>query len=394
MRYNKFLFFLILAALVSFTACKKDEFSEEVQEEENIEPEITTNNNLVYRMSASSSSTDGLDLECFTITFPFALIVDGEVVVIESEEDFESLDENAEYIDFQYPLNIISEEGEASVVENGEQLGEAFASCIPDGGWEYDEFPAFLICDINSCYQLTYPVDLVDLEENEYTADSEEAFIELIVENPELFFVFPIELVDEEGELVSAENDEELFDILFSCDPIYEPFDTTFGGVGEFGCYDIQFPMIVIDLDGNEISVADENEFVATLFDGDFTGFGFPLNLIDEEGEVIEVTNEEELNEALFDCGFVVELIDIGALFAGSTVMGEDCYSLVYPVSGYNNDGDTITIASDEEALEYLNNPQGFYFIDFPVSVVIIETGETEEIEDASDLFEVFEDCQ
>lgn len=397
MRHFKFFFLFLAITMIGFSSCKNDEFSEEVQQEEVIEPTTTTeNNSLVAQMSSSNNSTEGLDLGCFTVTFPFVLIVDGIPVEINSEDDFENLDEDAEYIDFQYPLNIISLEGETSTIEDAEGLAEAFASCVPDTGWETDNVPAFLITDINSCYDLVYPLNLVDGEGNEYEVADEEAFIELIVEEPLLFFEFPIELVDEEGETATAESEEEFFELIFSCveEGEIDPIDTTFTGGGQFGCYDIVFPATII-YNGEEITVADENEFTGYMFGSGISGFVYPLTLMDEEGETLVVNDEEELFLAFFGCFEGEILTDLFTLLASSSVGEIDCFDLVYPVSG-SFEGETITINNDEEALAYMNDPQEWYFVDFPVTITITDDGVTETIilENGFALFEVYAECE
>jgi len=399
MKYTNLLSLFTLLLIVGLSSCKEEPLTEiKPPVIEEIVPVITSTNQLVFNVE-NNNSGDGLDLDCFSIDFPFGLNVDGTVVEVNTEEEFfVVLEGEPELIDFVYPINVTYEDGEAATANDGEELGELFASCIPDTGWTgNDGFPAFLICDINSCFQLVYPVGLNDGNGSNFTADSEEAFIELIVENPELYFNFPISLTDEDGMTVTAENDQELFNLVASCADNYNPGpDSTDYGSGQIGCYELVFPFNLIDIDGEVLEINDENEFVESLFSGEIVSFEFPITLLNEDGEEVIASDEETLNELLSDCGGPIVVISplVGHI-GGSSLLDGTCYDLVYPFSGFDmNTGDEIVINNDAEAMEQLNNITVLYLLNFPLDLVEISSGSTLTFESADAYNEFLEDCQ
>jgi len=74
-----------------------------------------------------------------------------------------------------------------------EELAELFAECLPDGGWEEGDFPAYLINFETSCYTLQYPIDLQDVNGDVITAENEAEFTGAISE--EIYFLTNMSLV-------------------------------------------------------------------------------------------------------------------------------------------------------------------------------------------------------
>lgn len=400
MKFSRILFFLVLSALVVFTSCRKEELSEDIITETPVIPEVATYNPLVAAMVTNSSSAGSLDLGCFSVDMPFDLSVDGTIVTINTEGDFETaIPVDAEYVDFVYPLNITYPDGETATVADGEELGEAFATCIPDTGWSENAFPAFLICELNSCYQIVYPLNLVDGSGNTYVANDENEFIELIATVYDLFFEFPVSMVDEDGNTVTAGSDEELFELLAACDVVTWPSDTTWndttwtgGGFNQLGCYEIAFPMNAVDQNGNTVVINDENEFVNALLNGDIIDLAYPITLIDEDGNTLSVADEAGLIEAIESCeGVFFNPIDAGVFFMNSTNLGfADCYTVLYPVNLSDFDGNTATASNDAEAMELINSGQ--WLVELPVTIE--QDGVSITITDSMELYTIWAECE
>lgn len=404
MKNSKILWFLAMVIL-SIVACTK----EEIEGPESIDPIIdieitqTSTNPLVAQVS--SDSEEGFDLGCFKIQVPFDLTVDGLMVTIEDVEDFEAALINTTdttSIDFVYPISIVYEDGETAEVADGMALGEAFSVCYPDDGWTVIDggFPAFLINDENSCYELAYPLTLTDLEENELVINSETEFIDALANNMTLFFNFPLTLIDEDGAEVVAQNDEEVFGLFFECEGNHPPCDTLPIGAGNIGCFDILFPLnvLVADADGATISieVVSEDDFSAALLEGNIVGFDFPISLIDEEGIVIVVNNEAEFDAAFAQCfGFGEELnfLTLEFLARDSAVDG-DCYTIQFPVTFTSEDGLVVIETTDApNALDAIIIDQLNVIPVYPVSVVLVEDGNTVILENEEDLINLLADC-
>jgi len=383
MKFYKFLAILLVCFSVVLTSCEKDEIDT---------PEIETEvkdkvqNSLITR---TENGDDGLELECYNIDFPFQMeTVNGNIVDVTEEEDFDEIfGDSIDYVvDFVYPLTLSNDEGETMIVNDIDELGEAFASCIPDSGWGEESFPAFYFGE-EYCVTLDFPVNLEDVEGNVITANDEAEFVDALASNEALFFSFPISVTDNTtGESYEVNSDDELFESITNCEGSNQPCDSTLYG-GSLGCYDLAFPVSFILLDGSTVTANDEDELAAVLLGDEIENFAFPITLIDiETQEEFEVADEEALFEAFAACfGF-----DLNAIPAGLLLEGEgECYSINYPLTIENQSGETAVITSTQELEQYLND---FYTVVGDV-ILTLPDGTEVTISSVADLVEILENC-
>ncbi len=405
---------VLVLLLLLIASCSKENVDEVVQEQENFETiETTTSNGL---MSRSSASEDGLELDCITILFPFSLAdVEGNEYEVNDESEFIGyLDGSIEIYDFVYPLDVLMEDGTEVQAADALELGELFAECVPGGGWNEDDFPAYLIGEDNSCFSLSYPVNLRKLDGTVVVANDENEFIALTAQEP-MFFEFPISLVDEDGNIHTAGNTDELFDILLSCNDLDPDVDTTWvweTGFEYIACYKVEFPMTVKLIDGTEVVVNDHMELCDLMIQGELAGFAYPLTLVDEDGNEIVVNSDDELNEAIEDCfeddggngtgsgDFGVDLLNLA--FGLDEV---DCYDINYPFSAtyldFENGAEIqVEFSNDDELTSFVEDYMQtgaplITMIDYPISVVLNADGSTMTLNDAVDVdILVFDICQ
>ncbi|MEZ4930611.1 MAG: hypothetical protein R2788_00580 [Saprospiraceae bacterium] len=390
MKFLKQLSLFALLAVLAFASCKKDElFIQEGPDE--VTPTEHHVNGLISR---STSSAEGLDLGCVSIDYPFQMILlDSSIIDIASEDDFLNAlsDETNPPLDFVYPLNITDQDGNSLTVADTEALADAFADCIPNMGWDDDFpewfFPAWVISYEYSCYQLVYPVTLLDMDSMAITVSDENELVSYLADGNLYSFAFPLNLEDEDGNPATAADQGELFDLLAQCSPEPGPGGC---GIGTFGCYQLGYPATLLLVDGSTVVVNDDDEFAEVVFSGEWAGFEYPLTLIDEDGNSIVVNNEEELNEAMFDCaGFGGDPnFELGDLL---------CYDIVFPFS--INDlmtGITITFNNSAEWNDYQygnpNGPNPFEFV-YPITLIHVETGQEITLNDEGDMDDAFSAC-
>lgn len=383
------------------TACQKDNFDiKEVKEaEEKVDMEHF--NELTQRMSGSEGA---IWMGCFQLETPFQMVDnDGEVYTIESMDDFIDLRASEVAIaDFVYPLTLTHKESEESeLVNNAAELALAFAECIPEDGFDDKLFPAYAINFESACYQLQYPVLVMNEEETETEVASEEDLSALLAGEEELFFVFPITLIDEEREEIEAEDAEVLFDLLLECEDDDDDRDYDYDGLE---CYDLLFPVTVILADGSEASISSPERFAYLLLEDKFKDFVYPITLIDEDDEAFDVASEEDLKDALEDCEDYDEddeewSYESRLTFAFLKAIFEDelCFEINFPIEITRFDGDDI-----EENLT-LNGVDGvrrllgqmdedfYYHVVYPFDVMTREG--LIAVENAEILEEVLESC-
>ena len=159
---------------------------------------------------------------------------------------------------------------------------------------------------------------------------------------------------DQNGELLFDENYDE------DNDGDYDIFDEW----GNYMCFDIQFPISVTMPNGSQISVENEEELYEVIEEyyesneeyDDLPEINFPINIIfyyenengNEQAEVIEINSYEEL-EIYFDVCPDENGWDDENWF------GIDCVDIVYPISIENPDGEILSVDSEYELHEYIN---------------------------------------
>ena len=407
--------------MITFTSCTKDPVSDSTTTEIPTEIDEDQYNPLLDNIENRDDLEEGLNLGCFSIDTPFSLDVDGTIVEINTFEDLENAfdfdsSDVAVNVDFVYPLAITYEDGETAELANGEALGEAFALCIPDEGWEQPDstgfdgsFPAFLITELNSCYELVYPVTLQDFDGTTYTANSEDELVDLLATEEFLEFVLPISLDGEDG-VVTATTVDELFDLLIACqdqpweggDDDDEEYDCPLN-IGSIACYDLTFPVTFSTIDGGEEVINDYEELSAAMLNGNLANFVYPVTLIEiGTDESVTVNSDEELNEAIEACwegtgggGGGIDSTGGEAIIFFLSGFDAECYDVNYPVDVITIVGTQVTFGSVDDVTNALETGENFPdVLVYPVSVTVIETGETVTLDGAEDIFGLFENCQ
>ncbi|MEO1513701.1 MAG: hypothetical protein AAFV95_01770 [Bacteroidota bacterium] len=402
MKYLRYLPFLFLATLFTFTSCEKDGFESEVIEKEEVTPKEIESNRLLSSERTVSTS-NGLQLDCITISFPFDLAYDnGNTITINDETDLiNALEDttNCCLVDFVYPLEVTDGDGQVTTVNNPEELGELFASCIPGGGWTENDFPAFLINQENSCYEFSYPIDLRDPDGQTFTANNETEFIDLLADNPVLFFVFPVDLIDEDGATISPADIEELFEALALCEEVHNPCDSVFFG-DQIACYTFEFPVSFLRADSSVVTANDANDLNSLFLGGEIVDFVYPLNLIDVDGNTVTANDGAELSELLDACydGGIVgsdEAFLILLFLSNIEGPGTGCYDINFPLNANLSNGTVREYASLAELLEPIRPGEASpVSVVYPVSITLNSDGTVVTLENDDDVNELLGVCQ
>lgn len=86
--------------------------------------------------------------ECFTFNFPLTIITDdGETITVNSQTELDTALYNSYYFDFVYPFSVTDDEGEVEVIEDEEDFIDLLEDCYD----EYDD-------DDCECYEVFDPV--------------------------------------------------------------------------------------------------------------------------------------------------------------------------------------------------------------------------------------------
>jgi len=385
MSYSKVFLFGILSIVLAFSSCKKDEISQVEEVIPEVTPQGVTSNPLIYKLESGTTMTQGLELGCLSVDFPFDVeVITGietdesilTAISVSSFDELESLFLNEMIIvDFVYPISVTYLDGTLDWLFNEDALGSAFASCIPDSGWSGDLFPVFLISDESSCYQMDYPTDLINVNGDVLIANNDSKLIDLMATNEHLFFQFPVNLVDDEGSVLTANSVDELFELLVTCDDIIEQY-------GEIPLYvlgtcgDFVYPIYVINQDGNTVVVNSYDELCNFTLNGLVSELVFPLTWINSEGEEVVVNNMEELESSSTGCYILItDSVTMNLFYFLCSLFCGECYLIDYPLEYVDAETEeTGSIDNKAAALDILSE-DGSYLIVFPVTITEVETG-------------------
>lgn len=311
MKFSYQIFMFILVATVLLTSCQQENFDDIIVEDPDFQPEEVITNSLLNAMLVSNTSST-MDLGCVSISFPFDMVTaSGATATINSEEDFiAALDDIADpVVDFIYPVTGTDVDGITTSYANGEDLGVAFGSCIPDDTWDDasengDVLPAFLFEEL--CLDLVYPVGLEDLNGNTYTANDEGELIDILATVEFPFFTLPLTAIDENGNNITIENLDEFYTGVFDCGDASPPVVGNGIVIEGFACNTLLYPFDVETANGSVITINDENEYADLILSGESVELLFPFSLLTLEGEIIVVEDIEGVITAFELCGISI----------------------------------------------------------------------------------------
>ncbi len=397
----KYSFFIIgLFAFISlFTSCSEDNFDTTTTETEEIDvKESTSQNNIMTRASSSQDQSTELLFDCLSLKYPFELVdVNGSIITVDNNDAYASVVFDSIVVDFNYPLIIIDGSDEEVEVNDATEFAELFASCIPNDIWNDIRFPAYLIDEANECYALVFPLSVYNEAEENLELDTREEFLEAITKE-ELYFNLPFNIVSTDGEEFSVNNLDDFYNAIFACngfesDSLGLDWEDGFEYIG---CYKLEFPLPIVDVDGSIITVENHEALCDLMIEGRVKDFAYPIELIGEDGELVVANSNEEFNDLIYSCYDDPYYADgsISLLLQGAALrLEQPCYTISYPltVSQIDTIGNTMTyeVSSDDELAQY--EFDGFT-LEYPIDITY-EDGSVSTVNQFEDLFEISQIC-
>ena len=362
---NLWLYILLFGILAASISCEQEGL-----EDLNIDEETITD----------VINEEGLSDDCLELVFPLEVkLPNGNIEEIADgaslEELFSGFDDEGEFPEFIFPLDVINADGEQISVNE-----EEFYILLEDCEGDNDE---------GNCIELVFPVtiELADgtIQEVEDAEALEAIYADLDDDDEEPQFQFPITVVFDDIEMtVSAEELEELEESCYESD---EEDDF---------CFELVYPVSLILPDGNSLEV-DNEEALEAIFEeyedmDEYPAFEFPLTIEVEDGEELMVS-EEEFEAYVEACEGEKDWFEI---------LGEEvCFDFVYPVFLTMPNGDVLSIEDAdavEEILEewYSQHPDaiGEAELNYPVDLVFDEIDLAYTANNEEELWEAFEYCE
>jgi len=380
---------LSLVLLLWLSSCGKNE---DIIEEEPVITKKEIVNNLFKKLQTSGA--EGIQLECFSIPYPFRFQTNKNIqITVNNEQDFSSTvpDSNSIIVDFVYPLTIVKD-GKPSIVSDIQQLANEFASCIPGGGWTSDDFPVYLISEANGCYEIKYPVNIYNKSGTYFMANDELELADLLASTDQLFFRWPLTLEKADNSAIQADSAAELFEILFECGKLDLPNDSL--KINTIGCFDIIFPISFIKNGGENVSANNADQLAQLLLKGELKEFIFPIHLNSVMTGPIDVLNATELELYLSQyCGGCGCDADILLFITGDPDFTGSCYEINYPFYIKLLNGTEYTITKADDYVEFINSSGELGILIYPVSVNLLGSGEEKTFNNVEEIVNTLLQC-
>ena len=390
----QYVFLIFIVSLLA--SCGVDEFDDSIVKPEVYEPQIVYVNDILTK-ARTDVQNDDIKIECITVKFPFKLIdFNQNTYNINSIDAFNNLvlDSSKQIIDFVYPLEVIDNLGIENTVNNLWDFAKYAAGCYPQAPeLSTNLFPAYVINETNSCYNIKYPITLSKIDGSFIVVEDERSFILKHASEP-LYFVFPFSLVNNVGDTFIATDANTLLNLLLNCN-LGPTVDSTLIEINAFNfiaCYELVFPLEAVILgSATPFTITDSEVFSTVLLQGRFQYFIFPLHLKAASGAILTANNDVELDQLINACFSSGDLL----FLLSGTPLGSDmpCYDLVFPikVKAFN----TSTIFQNYNQIEQMMQDSLFfqYNIDFPVSIKLKANGQQKTLQYIEDVFNTLVDC-
>jgi hypothetical protein len=182
------------------------------------------------------------------------------------------------------------------------------------------------------------------------------------------------------------------------------------GGLGRFGCYELVFPVNIVLPDGSSVEVYSYDDIKLALrnyFQNNsgqrpkkvrpHLSFEFPISVLSQDGELITLNSQDELLELRRACA--------GATFGNHDPRGHGdrrltCFEVVFPITIEFPDGTTVEVSSRQEMRQavrqwHSNNPgqPARPKIVFPLTVKMTEDGALVTVNSPEELRQLKADC-
>ena len=149
------------------------------------------------------------------------------------------------------------------------------------------------------CFQFVYPLTLSYNDGTVVTVTTEAGLLDILTAETETLFItgiaFPFQ-VQQEGAITTIDDGAEFFALVEGCG-----FNTINDDVLQFGCFQMVFPISVINSNGTTIVVNTQGELESMLIVGDVVDLVFPFN-VTQNNEVIEINSLNELFDLYDEC--------------------------------------------------------------------------------------------
>jgi hypothetical protein len=149
------------------------------------------------------------------------------------------------------------------------------------------------------CFNFVFPLTLSYNDGTVITVATYDGLLEILTAETETLFLlgiaFPFQ-VQQEGTITTIDDEAEFYALIQECG--FSPINDD---VLQFSCFQLVYPISVINANGNTIEVETQGEFESLLINGEVVEMVFPISVI-QANETIVVNNLYELFDLYDEC--------------------------------------------------------------------------------------------
>ena len=217
----RFFLLIFIASCTLITSCQKESLEIIDETEDNTEAIDSNLTNLLLRATLNEGDVDDFIIlsDCFTIDFPFTIIIDGIEVVVEGVQDYteiiiiiEETGADIDDIEIVFPITLILSDYTEVVVNNLQELEQILGECQGNN-------------NRIDCVDFIYPLTVFRYNENTENSDTiiidDDEGMYLLLSNLQegdyITLQYPISVVLLDGTIVEINSNDELETILNGC---------------------------------------------------------------------------------------------------------------------------------------------------------------------------------
>ncbi|MEM9991006.1 MAG: hypothetical protein AAF738_04525, partial [Bacteroidota bacterium] len=214
---------------------------------------------------------------------------------------------------FVYPVSLSDEQGSSTPVNNDDDLFKLLSAC---GGFDTEHISFNFISSSFeiACYQFQYPVSILTTNGDNNAIPNSETLADLMLAGQVADFIYPYQLANSIGDIFAVDTPETLEELISECSDTTTDilFDLYLEATEEdgviTGCYTINFPITVTSYSNGIATVRDINDtnelldFTLSFFD-DYS-INYPISVVlTSSEETITLYTDEETQAMIAECG-------------------------------------------------------------------------------------------
>ena len=245
--------------------------------------------------------------DCFTVVYPINVqLLSGGTSSVNNDDELFNLILNGQFIDLVYPFSVaLVADGSVVTVDSEQELEAIWFNCSGPGAYDLSGM-IFISNDVViNCYEIIYPYTVIDAAGDTVVIDNQGEALSYFNRNEETRVLLPVNII-QNGVAINVNSVEQYLDIQDACSQSNEGVSGLFLALGITGasCFQFEYPLTILELDGSVTILYSDTDARVYLQNGGGNGnFEYPLNVIlTQRGLSFSVTSDEAFFDLVSNC--------------------------------------------------------------------------------------------